>query len=33
MNQIEEEDVLNFDNLGKHSFEEIKGKLEKLNLT
>jgi DNA-directed RNA polymerase subunit alpha len=31
--QMKEEDVLNFDNLGKRSFEEIKSKLEKLNLT
>lgn len=31
--QIKEDDILNFDNFGKRSFEEIKGKLEKLNLT
>jgi DNA-directed RNA polymerase subunit alpha len=31
--KIKEEDVLNFDNFGKRSLEEIKSKLEKLNLT
>ncbi|MCA6072565.1 MAG: DNA-directed RNA polymerase subunit alpha [Endomicrobium sp.] len=31
--QMEEKDVLNFAKLGKRSFEEIKGKLERLNLT
>jgi DNA-directed RNA polymerase subunit alpha len=30
---IKEEDLLNFDNLGKRSFEEIKAKLRELNLT
>jgi DNA-directed RNA polymerase subunit alpha len=31
--EISEEDILNFDNLGKRSFEEIKNKLKELNLT
>ncbi|MDR1926480.1 MAG: DNA-directed RNA polymerase subunit alpha [Endomicrobium sp.] len=31
--KIEEEDLLNFNNLGKRSFEEIKAKLGELNLT
>jgi DNA-directed RNA polymerase subunit alpha len=31
--QIKEEDILNFDKIGKRSFEEIKSKLEELNLS
>jgi DNA-directed RNA polymerase subunit alpha len=31
--KIREEDILNFDNFGKRSLEEIKSRLEKLNLT